>query len=328
MLRTHNWHLGGEVGVGFPMNPTELSEVEGLSPLELPSASLIIPTRDRPQLLRETIASVLRGNDIPTEIIIVDQSDPPYTDLADLDYGSVCTVQHVCAAAKGLSFGKNVGIAAARHNVIAVIDDDMTATPTWFGSLIRALLAAGERAVVTGAVLVSGPEAVGSFAPPGVVGETAAIYTGRIGTDVLAGGHMAAYRSAFTEVGSFDERFGAGALFASAEDNDFGFRLLEAGYRIVYEPGAILYHRAWRPAGEYFRLRWRYGRGKGGFYSKYLSLRDHYMLRRMLWDIVHRIVRFPYQVWRDPRRTFGDIPYVVGIISGSVEWFLTQQRMR
>ena len=122
----------------------------------------------------------------------------------------------------------------------------MFVTPTWLGSLIRALINGGTKAVVTGRVLPTSPETPGGFVPALVVREVPAVYEGRVGADVLAGGHMAIYRSIMQRVGGFDERLGAGAKFPAADDNDLGFRLLELGYRIIYVPEAILYHRAWR----------------------------------------------------------------------------------
>jgi GT2 family glycosyltransferase len=308
----------------------------------LPPTSLVICSRNRPKLLRETVQSVLEGDEVPTEIVIVDQSDAPQPVLSSRPQECASDVRYLwldsvglsrarnagiaAATSVGLSRARNAGIAAATYDILVFIDDDMFVTPNWFGTLIRTLVQGGKRAAVSGRVLPTAPESSGGFAIAMVVGEEPAIYEGRIGTDVLAGGHMAMYRSAFGELGGFDERLGAGSLLAGAEDNEFGFRLLEAGYRIVYEPRAVLYHRAWRTNFQYVRIRWNYGRGKGGFYSKYLSLRDRYMLRRMLWDIAYRIVGFPRRVWRDPRLALGDIPYIVGILSGSTQWFLTYRR--
>jgi GT2 family glycosyltransferase len=147
-----------------------------------------------------------------------------------------------------------------------------------------------------------------------------AVYEGRIDNDVLAGGHMAAHRAAFETVGGFDERLGAGGEFPAADDNDLGFRLLEAEYRIVYAPQAVVYHRAWRGRGEHMRMRWSYGRGKGGFYTKYLSIKDPHILKRMMWDIGQRFFYFPHRLLRDPQRACGDMVYVAGILVGTLQW--------
>jgi GT2 family glycosyltransferase len=271
---------------------------------------------------------VLQGDEVPTELVIIDQSDVPNSNLASLKTDRPCEIRYLWTHSVGLSRARNAGITAAQHAIVAIIDDDMLVTPAWFGSLIQALLHAGERAVVTGRVLPTAAEVPGGFVPTFMPSAVSAVYQGRIGTDVLAGGHMATYRSTLDAVGNFDERLGAGADFPAADDNDLGFRMLELGYRIVYVPEAVLYHRAWRGKGEYLRIRWSYGRGKGGFYSKYLSLLDPYMLRRMSWDIMHRIFLFPHRLCCDPRRACGDLVYIAGILSGATQWTLTHSKNR
>jgi GT2 family glycosyltransferase len=196
----------------------------------------------------------------------------------------------------------------------------MFADAGWYGALVRALVASGPRAVVTGRVLATKAERRGAFAPSVVVRADSAVYAGRIGTDVLAGGNMAMTKAVSDDVGRFDERLGAGSRFPAAEDNDFGYRLLEAGYRIVYAADALLYHRSWRPGWDYWTVRWRYGRGKGGFYAKHAHLRDPYVLRRMLRDVGWRTLRFPWHVLRHPRHASGDPFYVGGIVAGLVDW--------
>jgi GT2 family glycosyltransferase len=270
-------------------------------------------------MLRACVAEILAGDDVPAELVIVDQSAAPSEPIAG---DARCRVQHLFTRSTGLARAKNAGLAAASHDLVAFTDDDMTVPPTWYGALVRALVAAGPDAVVTGRVLATAAERRGAFAPSVVVRADAAVYAGRIGTDVLAGGNMALSRRAIAAVGGFDERLGAGSRFPAAEDNDFGFRLLEAGFRIVYEPAALLYHRAWRPGRDYLVVRWRYGRGKGGFYGKYASLGDPYLLRRMLRDVGSRVVRFPWFVLRHPWRAAGDPFYVSGVLAGLVDWYV------
>jgi len=134
------------------------------------------------------------------------------------------------------------------------------------------------------------------------------------------------YRSLIDSVGDFDVRLGAGTHFAGSEDNDFAFRLLEAGHRIVYVPEAVVYHRAWRPASAYFPLRWNYGRGQGAFYGKHFNLRDRYMLWRLAHEILQRTGRFVLLLPSDPRRAAGQMVCVAGVLSGFAEWLLTRPR--
>jgi GT2 family glycosyltransferase len=131
---------------------------------------------------------------------------------------------------------------------------------------------------------------------------------------------MAAYRSALATVGAFDERLGPGSRFPAAEDNDLGFRLLEAGFRIIYEPRAIVYHRAWRPRRDYLKVRWLYGRGKGGFYGKHRDRPDRHITRRARHDVGHRLRRLPARVLREPLGAAGDLLYIAGVCRGWWEW--------
>jgi GT2 family glycosyltransferase len=294
----------------------------------LPLTSLIIGSRNRPQMLLETVESVMRGDEVPAELIIIDQSDVPHPTLPTFKHDRACGIRYLWTHSVGVSRARNAGAAAARHDILVGIDDDMLVLSSWFGTLVRALVDAGPGAIVTGKVLPTDPEAPGGFAPTVVVNEAAAVYEGRIGKDVLPSCHMALYRAAFHDVGGFDERLGPGAPFPSADDNDFGFRLLEAGYRIVYVPGAVVYHRAWRSRQDYLRMRWIYGRGKGGFYGKHLSLSDPYMLRRLVWDISHRVFGFPLRLWKQPRLAYGDPVYVFGILFALAQWLLHQRRTR
>ena len=56
-------------------------------------------------------------------------------------------------------------------------------------------------------------------------------------TGWLSGACVLVRRSAFSELGGFDEGF-----FMYFEDVDLGYRLGKAGYRNVYEPGAVVIH--------------------------------------------------------------------------------------
>src|SRR5439155_23952935 len=105
---------------------------------------------------------------------------------------------------------------------------------------------AGPRTIATGRVLSTAPETPGGFAPSTKIEEASIVYEGRVGKDVLWGNNMAMYRSAIAPIGGFDERLGVGSHFPSSEDNDLGFRLLEAGYRFIYVPEAVLYHWYWQ----------------------------------------------------------------------------------
>ena len=294
----------------------------------LPATSLILPSRNRQEFLLAAVESILQGDEIPTELIIIDQSDAPSPALAALTTDRACEIRYLWTQSVGLSQANNRGIAAARYDLLVFTHDDVVVTPAWFGTLVRALLVAGMRNVVTGRVPPTKAEGPGGFQLTIKVDEAPAVYEGRIGKDVLLPLNMAMYRSAVDEVGDFDVRLGPGTPFPGAEDNDLGLRLLEAGYCISYVPEAVLYHRAWRTEEDYVSLRWSYGRAQGAFYAKYLSLRDRYMLGRLGQDVRHYAYLFFWGLRHQRHRAYGHGMYVLGILSGAIQWLLTQRRMR
>jgi O-antigen biosynthesis protein len=293
---------------------------------DTPPASLIIPSRNRPEMLAEAVASALRGNRVPAEIVVVDQSEAPHPSLATLTTDRPCQVRYLHARSVGVSRARNTGIAAAHYAILAFIDDDIVATPDWFGSLVGALIGAGPRAVVTGQVLASPADPPAGFAPSTRGDRAPAVYQGRIGGDVLLGGNMALYRSAIEEVGAFDESLGPGTGFPAAEDIDLGYRLLEAGYCTVYVPEAVVYHRAWRTQADYVPLWWRYGRGQGAYYAKHFGTGDLHLLGRMRSDMWRHLHRLPRRVWRlEGKLACRDVVYVLGLVVGAGQWLLRKR---
>lgn len=292
----------------------------------LPAVSLIICSRNRPEMLADTVTSILEGDNVPAEIVIIDQSDAPDPTLPVQEMSRNSKIRYVWTQSVGSSRGRNEGVAAAHSDILAFTDDDMRVASAWFSELIGALVANGSRSVVTGQVLPEVEGRPGGFVPSIKIDQVPTMYKGRIGRDVLYTGNFALYRSALKVVGGFDERLGPGTAFPSAEDNELAFRLLEAGYRIHYVPQAVLYHRAWRSERDYLSLRWNYGRGQGAFYAKYFSVRDRYMLRRMIGSINDHVMQAVWQARRDRRRAFGNIVYVAGLLSGAIQWILTQRR--
>src|SRR5207249_5435242 len=88
------------------------------------------------------------------------------------------------------------------------------------------------------------------------------------------GGNFAVTRGALQRIGEYDERFGPGAAFESAEDMDMVHRLLRAGAKIVYAPAAVVWHRSWRSPQENRLLSRAYGIGTGAYFTKYLLAGD------------------------------------------------------
>lgn len=321
------WRVRGDPSAEHAMSQESAAGASSSLPSTgaLPRASLIIPSVNRPQLLLETVASVLEGDQVPAEIIVVDQSDRPNESLATRT-SPRCDVRYFHTPEVGVSRSRNTGARMALYPLLGFIDDDVRVYPHWFGCLVHAAISAGPRAVITGQVLPEKPATPDGFAPSAITDQTPQVYKGRIGVDILYSGNMMLHRSAMDEVGGFDLRFGGGARFPTAEDNDLLHRLLEAGYRIHYAPEAVLEHRAWRTGKDYLPLLWSYGRGQGAFYAKHLDLRDRYMFRRFGHDMSHSTIRMFRLLRRDRRKAAGQVVRLAGVLSAFAEWLVTRPR--
>lgn len=284
--------------------------------------SLIVASRNRPDLLADTVASVLRAEAVPAELIVVDQSDEPHADLRTRS-----AVRYLWSRTAGLSRANNLGVKAAGHDLLVFTHDDVLVERDWLPRIVEALRREGPRTVVTGRVLPAG-DRPGGFAPSVQPATAPAVWEGRIGRDVLYPLNMALHRPALEAVGGFDERLGPGTPYPAAEDNDLGHRLLEAGYRIVFAPEAVVHHRAWRPRAEFAGLRYGYGRGQGAFYAKHLDLRDRYILRRLAGDTAGRLARLPGRVRRKEKDPWSELCYVWGVVSGMAGWWRTGRNGR
>ena len=295
-------------------------------PGSVPSTSIIISSRERPHFLEDVVNSIMAGTERPDELIVIDQSQNQHERLTALAAEKPGWLRYCWTDERGLSRGRNAGIALARGDWLFFVDDDVLVPGDWFARIFRAAVDAGPTSVITGRVIAGHEERPGAFAPSLSLSETTLVHRGRPGRDVLQPLNMAIHRRALVEVGGFDVRLGAGARFPSSEDNDLGFRLLEAGYATVYDSAIVVVHRAWRPRAALVPLRWSYGRGQGAYFVKHASLRDRYMLRRLLADWWRHVKRAPRRSLTQPRDAAGDLVYSVALLAGAAEWLITRPR--
>src|SRR6266487_1946818 len=114
------------------LNPMDETKQSGRDDQEenLPATSLLICSRDRAQLLCETIQSILKGDAVPTEIVVIDQSKMPNSDLMNYQPKRKCEFRYVWSEKKGVSVARNMAVSIATHPILVFTDDDMLVTPT------------------------------------------------------------------------------------------------------------------------------------------------------------------------------------------------------
>lgn len=122
---------------------------------QLPSVSVVIPTHDRPQFMRQAVTSVL-AQDYPGRVdvvVVFDRADPEPS-LSDEFPG-----RHVRAIGNartpGLAGARNSGILASEGEVVAFCDDDDKWLAGKLTSQVNALLSRPESEFCTTSMLVT-----------------------------------------------------------------------------------------------------------------------------------------------------------------------------
>jgi GT2 family glycosyltransferase len=101
-------------------------------------------------------------------------------------------------------------------------------------------------------------------------------------TDVLniaqigAGVNMAVRRSALGDTGLFDESLDGGTPTVSGGDHEFFHRAITRGYRIAYDPSAIVWHNHRVTASEAIRTVYGYGVGVLSWWTRSLIQEREY----------------------------------------------------
>ena len=224
-------------------------------PAPLPLVSLIIPTRDKLNLLRGTIDGCLRQTHYDNiEIIIMDNSSVEPETLAYLKAiqqdSRITVIRH--AAPFNYSQLNNIGVAQAQGDIIGLINNDLEViSPDWLtemvsharrpeiGAVGAKLYYANDTIQHAGVVVGLGGmaghglkflarEAPGYHWKPFLIQNYS----------VVTGACLVLRRQVFTEVGGLEEKH----LQVAFNDVDLCLRIRERGYRIIWTPYAELYH--------------------------------------------------------------------------------------
>jgi GT2 family glycosyltransferase len=230
------------------------------------SATVAICTRDRPDDLQRCLEGVSRLRPGSHEVLVVDNKP---SDDRSMHVARRFPVRYVREDRPGLDHARNRAIAEARGEVIAFIDDDATPDPDWLHNLLanyrQPLVVAVTGLTMPFELECEAQEQVEEYASFSrgfqrrVFGgqNTNPLAVGRVG----AGANMSFRRSVFEVVGGFDNALDAGTLTKSGGDHEMFTRVLRAGFRIVYEPSAVNWHRHRRTYAELKSAIYGYGVG-------------------------------------------------------------------
>lgn len=216
--------------------------------IEPSNASVVICsyTEDRWDLLMNVLDSVAAQTLVPQQVILVVDHN------VDLYKRLVATVTDVMlvenSGPRGLSGARNTGVGLVASDIVAFLDDDAVAAPTWLERL-TALYADPDVLAVGGRV-----EPVWETGRPAHFGQeldwiVGCSYRGmpKVATEVrnIIGANMSFRAEVIRQVGGFNVALGRqGTKPVGCEETEICIRSVmgSPGSRVVYEPAALVHH--------------------------------------------------------------------------------------
>jgi glycosyltransferase involved in cell wall biosynthesis len=244
-----------------------------------PTVSVVLATKNRPVLAGRCLESIFGLDYTNYEVVVVDSSTDEET--GTLIHDKFRSVRYVRNESGRVCVAKNRGAREATGKYVAFTDDDAEVDRHWISELVLALEDVPNAACATGLVVpleldtpaqvwfeesgafVEGihPRRIGlQHREPGSLLPYA---TGRIG----AGVNMAWRRQVLSEIGYFDVALDR----CGAEDLAAFFDALCAGYEIVYEPRAIVWHQHRRTVEELRQQTLWHATGLGAYLTRCLA---------------------------------------------------------
>jgi cellulose synthase/poly-beta-1,6-N-acetylglucosamine synthase-like glycosyltransferase len=196
--------------------------------------SVVIPAYNDAGVLRTCLSALVKDLDSDTEVIVVDDG----SGQSPADLVSVCCFHLVTLSSnQGPAAARNAGVKASSGEIILFTDADCVPMPGWGLKCAEALHRAREASPLTVALCGRLTQRTGFW-------EQCHAYAGyayvqspqRRETDFLNTACAAVFRDAFDAVGGFS------ADMRVSEDPELALKLVERGYKIVYDPDITVFH--------------------------------------------------------------------------------------
>jgi GT2 family glycosyltransferase len=181
----------------------------------------------------------LLATETDLELLVVDQSDGPETERALDAFRVDPRFRYFRSKARGKGAALNEGIREAHGQIVVCTDDDCHAPPGWVAGMARALESQPTAVVAFCTVVPVSHDTRAGYVPAYRLKKNRLLRTvSAICGGLGIGAGMALRRDFALAMGGFDESFGPGARFPSADEWDIAMRALLTG-RHVYETAEL-----------------------------------------------------------------------------------------
>jgi GT2 family glycosyltransferase len=210
--------------------------------------SVVIPTRDRPERLQETLTALVSGAGpgLAWEVLVVDDGGAPASldPARALARGTGAPLRLLHQPASGPAAARNRGAREAQGRVLVFLDDDMVTSPGFLSRHLRSV-DANPGCWIVGRI--THPEALRAT-PFGRYRHArweefheAHAPRGLQPTAGISAANLALPAADLVRLGGFDEGF----ALAGCEDRELALRAEAAGLRVLYDPENVALHQDW-----------------------------------------------------------------------------------
>ncbi|MFN3530990.1 MAG: glycosyltransferase family 2 protein [Candidatus Brocadia sp.] len=292
----------------IPANEETTGETVRL-PVDI-AVSVIVATLDRPDDLRACLhCLVSQESHRHVEIIVVDRNPSSgLTAPVVAEFPEVMLINEPC---RGLAYARNKGLIMSKGNIVITVNDAVTMPPDWLEKLVAPFVRS-DVMVVTGNILPLELETRAQrlfdihrefgcgFEPLEVDRDWfksfwyCAVPTWKLGATTNAAFRANIFRN--HGIGLMNEALGHDTPTGGGEDMYLFYKVLKAGYTLVYEPAAYVWHKHHRDMPSLRRHLYNHGKWHVAYHLAMLILdRD----LRAMWQLalelpkvhLHRIIQ-------------------------------------
>jgi GT2 family glycosyltransferase len=308
-------------------------------PAKMPQATVAVITRDRSEDLKRCLDALSKLPDDGQEYLVIDNS-PSTNATKQLVDGYDGLVRYVREDRVGSSAARNRALREAKHEIVAFSDDDAVPDRGWLCALVRNFC---DPLVlcVTGLTLpleleTRAQEWFELYSPHGrgfsrIVFDCSRFETLNV-APVGTSANMALRRTVVEHVGFFDEALGPGTPAKCGEDYELFSQILSAGYRIVYDPAALSWHRHRRTWRNLRKTIYGYGVGVYAFWTRaFLVEKEWLTLQRAWWWFCRKqLPNLARSLLRRPDRVPLDLllAELCGCIIGPGAYLVSRRRLK
>lgn len=265
--------------------------------------SVVVPVRNAENTIELCLRSLMKQSYAKTEVIVVDNMSTDKTKEKITRYPVILLEEKKINSYAA----RNTGIREASGEVIAFIDSDCVATSDWIRSLVK-YYSDINIGGVGGQILpyinhkprsIIEKYAISAKCYPTYPYKTEKPIVLNRQRGILLAGVLftanASYRkSILDELGGFDENLKSGG------DIDMSYRVQDIGYKLIWDPQAIVYHIQRSTCKDLIQQYFRYGTcvaplvSKHFKYKKYVIIEHYFNIVKNILTLVYRLFTLPF----------------------------------